>query len=178
MSKVVTCKSWISEVRDLTRTFRRFSFWESCWTWSCFSTFVGFNNGIACILGVWTHSFILRWPRRCHCTCQPLVYDCSPHSPACGLLKCQMQFSAVLSDHVNPSFPLSTPLSGSMYIAVVCYFGVSFVLHPIQKSECFRIFNEFRCLNSWKPPNLNMSEVPQRAKSWEAAHTQFSEVLS
>lgn len=30
MSKVVTCKSWISEVRDLTRTFRRFSFWESC----------------------------------------------------------------------------------------------------------------------------------------------------
>src|SRR6218665_579248 len=96
--------------------------------------------------------FLLLWPRRCHCTCQPLVYDCSPHSPvlrpACGLLKCQMQFSAVLSDHVNPSFPLSTPLSGSMYIAVVCYFGVSFVLHPIQKSECFRIFNEFRCLNS------------------------------
>src|SRR6218665_1422535 len=41
---------------------------------------------------------------------------------SCGLLKCQMQFTAVLSDHVDPSFPLPSPVSGSMYIAVVCYF--------------------------------------------------------
>ena len=46
-----------------------------------------------------------------------------------------MQFTAVLSDHVDPSFLLSSPLSGSTYIAVVCYFGVSFVLHPIQMSK-------------------------------------------
>jgi len=79
------------------------------------------------------------WHRRCHCTRQLLVYGCSPHSPvlhpACGLLKCQMQFTAVLSDHVNPSFLLSSPLSDFMYIAVVCYFGVSFILHPIQMSK-------------------------------------------
>src|SRR6218665_3903267 len=36
-----------------------------------------------------------------------------------------MQFTAVLSDHVDPSFLLSSPLSGSMYISVVCYFGGS-----------------------------------------------------
>src|SRR6218665_92085 len=83
--------------------------------------------------------FYIVWPRRCHCTRQPLVYGCSPHSPllcpACGLVKCQMQFFAVLSDRVNPSFLLPSPLSGSMFIAVVCYFGVSFVLHPIQMSK-------------------------------------------
>src|SRR6218665_1051122 len=71
-------------------------------------------------------SIVLR-PRRCHCTRQPLVYGCSPHSPvlrpACGLLRGQMQFTAVLSDHVDPSFLLSSPLSFSMYIAVVCYLG-------------------------------------------------------
>src|SRR6218665_2065685 len=72
----------------------------------------------------------LLWPRRCHCTRQPLVYGCSPHSPGLRLargllnfLKCRIQFSAVLSDHVDPSFLLFFPLSGSMYIAVVCYFG-------------------------------------------------------
>src|SRR6218665_305902 len=69
----------------------------------------------------------LLWPRRCHCTRQTLVYGCSPHSPvlrpACGLLQCQMQFTAVLSDHVDPSFLLPSPLSGSKYISVVCYFG-------------------------------------------------------
>src|SRR6218665_1826755 len=26
--------------------------------------------------------YFLLWPRRCHCTHQPLVYGCSPHSPA------------------------------------------------------------------------------------------------
>src|SRR6218665_479140 len=82
---------------------------------------------------------ILLWPRRCHCTRQPLVYGCSPHShvlcPACGLQKCHMQFTGVLSDHVDPSFLLSSPLSDSMYIAIVCYFGVSFILHPIQMSK-------------------------------------------
>src|SRR6218665_379387 len=51
-----------------------------------------------------------------------------------------MQFTAVLSDHVDPSFLLSSPLSGSIYISVVCYFGVSFVLHPIQMSN--RMKNE------------------------------------
>ena len=82
---------------------------------------------------------ILLLPRRCHCMRQPLVFGCSPHSPvlcpACGPMKCQMQFFAVLSDHVNPSFLLPSPLSGSMYIAVVCYFGVSFILHLIQMSK-------------------------------------------
>jgi len=84
-------------------------------------------------------SFLL-WPKRCHYVCQPLVYGCySSHSPvlrhACGLVKCHMQFFAVLSYHVDKSFLLSSPLSGSMYVAVVCYFGVSFILHPVQMSR-------------------------------------------
>src|SRR6218665_1241566 len=100
---------------------------------------------IVCSLGMLHNNFIfylfLLWPRRCHCTRQPLVYGCSPHSPvlrhACGLLKCHMQFFAVLSYHVDPSFLLSSPLCGSMYVyvAVVCYFGVSFILHPVQMSN-------------------------------------------
>lgn len=47
---------------------------------------------------------LLLW--RYHCTRQPLVCGCSPHSPkflrhACGLLKCRMQFFAVLNNNDN-----------------------------------------------------------------------------
>src|SRR6218665_2275967 len=60
-----------------------------------------------------------------------LLSTLSSPRPACGLLKCQTQFSAVLFHYVDPSFLLSCPLSGSVYIAVVCNFGASSVLHPI-----------------------------------------------
>src|SRR6218665_2485818 len=94
------------------------------------------------------HTLLLLWPRRCHCTRQPLVYGCSPHSPvlrpACGLLKCQMQLAAVLSDHVNSSFLLSSHLSCSMYIAVVCYFRVSFIFHPIHVSKVSLMCPKYR----------------------------------
>src|SRR6218665_2304538 len=46
-----------------------------------------------------------------------------------------MQFFAVLSYHVDPSFLFSSPLSGFMYVAVICYFGVSFIFHPVQMSK-------------------------------------------
>src|SRR6218665_657060 len=80
---------------------------------------------------------------------------------ACGLMKCQMQFFAVLSDHVDPSFLLPSPLSGSMYIAVVglCYFGVSFVLHPIPMSKVSyrRLFRILSIIPSLMSSLLNIS---------------------
>jgi|SRR6218665_112032 len=57
------------------------------------------------------------------------------HTLLSCVLKCQMQFTAIVPDHVDPSFLLSSPLPGSMYLAVVCYLGVSFSLHPIQMSK-------------------------------------------
>src|SRR6218665_1697699 len=84
-------------------------------------------------------SSLLLWPKRCHCTPQPLVYGCSSHSPvlrhACGLRECPMQFFAVLSYHVDPPFLWSFPLPGSMYVAVVSYLGVSFILQVSRVSQ-------------------------------------------
>src|SRR6218665_1296883 len=43
-----------------------------------------------------------------------------------------MQFFAVLSYRLDPSFLWSSPFPGCIHVAVVCYLGVSFILHPIQ----------------------------------------------
>src|SRR6218665_719664 len=87
---------------------------------------------------------------RCHCSRQPLVCGCSPHSPvlrpACGLLKRQMQFTAVLSDHVDLSFLLSSPLLVPCIHSRCIYtiLGVSFVFHQMSKvsytAACFVFF--------------------------------------
>jgi len=46
-----------------------------------------------------------------------------------------MQFFAVLSYRVDPSFSLVFPLPSSMCAAVVCYLEVFVILHPIQVSK-------------------------------------------
>jgi len=101
---------------------------------------------------------ILLWPRRCYCTRQPLVYGCSPHSPVlcppCGLMKCQMQFFAVISDHVDPSFLLPSPLSGSMCVHSRCmlFWGYrSFFIRlrcPKYRRRLFRILSIIQSLIS------------------------------
>ena len=108
-------------------------------------------------------AFFLLWPRRCHCTRQPLIHGCSPHSSvllhACGLVKCHMQFFAVLSYNVDPSFLLSYPLSGSMYIAVVCYFGVSLIFHPVQMSKVSQPLIPYSILLHGQPsPTLHYTD--------------------
>src|SRR6218665_3428620 len=58
---------------------------------------------------------LLLWPRPCHCTRQPLVYGCSPHSPvlfvlhvaSCSVRCSSLQSSLIMSIHLFfclPSF--------------------------------------------------------------------------
>src|SRR6218665_169802 len=51
------------------------------------------------------------------------------------LASCRVIFLSVLFYHVEPSFLWSSPLLGSMHIAVVCYLEISSILHPNQMSK-------------------------------------------
>src|SRR6218665_2363094 len=67
------------------------------------------------------------------------------HTLLSCVLKCQMQFTAIVPGHVDPSFLLSSPLPGSMYLAVVCYLMVSAASIrfrcPKYRSRLFRIMS-------------------------------------
>jgi len=105
--------------------------------------------------------FFLLCPRRCNCTRQPLVYGCSPHSPAlCHawcFLKRRMQLFTIVSSRVDPSFLLSSPFPGSMNVAVVCYLGVSLVLHSIHVSKVSQSLAPYSVYYSSSDSLLNIS---------------------
>src|SRR6218665_4133890 len=85
------------------------------------------------------HTLLLLWPRRCHCTRQPLVYGCSPHSPvlrpACGLLRYSVSCSSLQS-----SLIMSIHLFFCLLLFLV---PCTYPLHAIFGYRSF--FIRFRC---------------------------------
>jgi len=63
-----------------------------------------------------------------------ILLSCAMHVASLVVI---INYYAVLhfSYHFDPSFLLSSPFNISIYVAVLCYLGVSLILHPIHVSK-------------------------------------------
>src|SRR6218665_2769998 len=93
---------------------------------------------------------LLLWPRPCHCTRQPLVYGCSPHSPvlfvlhvaSCSVRRSSLQSSLIMSIHLFFCLPLFLVSCTYPLYAILgyCSFFIRFRC-PKYRSRLFRVLS-------------------------------------